>query len=283
MIPSGQIAVGVDDLFVVHTDGDLYLHPGILSGSGDTAVRIADREDPRASLDDGHFLNAIDQVAGVADGAVYFSDCCEPVAGNVYVVTQGDSTDQLFTRGSSPQLSPDRTRLGTANSFGVAVVDLAEGMQRFVSLNSSGPYLNVWDAIWSADGESLYVLYFDDAGYGVVTFDRDTLAASAPVRVDLPFVAAGEPDARFAGRGPNGELAITVTSDESTEVKFFDPTSLQRLSALDRTLPAGTSSVRLAPDGRGLLWVDDESLYYLPDGASVIHLGAGYRSAWFTL
>ncbi|MFZ1491357.1 MAG: hypothetical protein WAS51_15575 [Ilumatobacteraceae bacterium] len=282
MIPSGQIAVGVDDLFVVHTDGDLYLHPGILSGSGDTAVRIADREDPRVSLGDGHFPNTIDQVAGEADGAVYFSDCCEPVAGNVHVVTQADSTEQLFASGSSPRLSPDRRRLGTANSFGVAVVDLGEGTQRFVSLNLSGPYLNVWDALWSADGESLYVLYFDDAGYGVLTFDSDTLAASAPERIDLPFVAPGEPDARFAGRGPNGELAISVTSDESTEVEFFDPTSLQRVVALDRTLPAGTSSVRIAPDDRGLLWVDDESLYYLPDGASAINLGASYLSAWFT-
>lgn len=281
VVPTGSIQVTAADLYIVHADGDLYLHPGILTDNPAEPIRLADRDDPRVEVGDGRFPNHVEQVAGEHGGVVYYGDCCEPVSGNVYAVTQPDDVVQPRFVGSFPQLSPDDTQLGSASPNSVAIIDLDTGLRRSLPINQTIDYLNVWDAIWSADGTTFNVLYFDNSSYGIVTYDADTLDAAQPIPIDLPFNAPGEPDAHFAGHGPNGELAITVTRPESTTIQFYDPDTFQHVPSLDRTLPAGVRSVRLAADGIGLLWNDNENLYYLPQGGTVRQLGNNFAAAWF--
>jgi len=86
---------------------------------------------------------------------------------------------------------------------------------------------------------------------------------------------------QFAGRGPNGEVAVVYYSNSTTKISYLDSTTLDELPGLTRELPAGVTSVRLDSDGIGLLWIDSNTLWYLPASGSVRRLGQGYTSAWF--
>ena len=287
-IQSGDVEVGPDDLFVAHADGDLYLHPGILAPSstaGAPPIRLVEFGDPREPVSEGPGPNYVEQVAGVHDGAVLYGDCCEPVSGNLLVATGPDSERIVWGAGFTPILSPDRTRLATANSMSVQVIDLdlGRGVGR-TPFDQAGGWVNVWDVMWTPDGETIVLLTSDDDGYWLDPFDsRPPLASGDRVPTGISFDAATAlpPRLLFAGRGSSGELAVSVTGDDGTTVRFFDPDTLVEREELARPLPAGATSVRLAGDGSSLLWVEGDELWYQPAAEPPRPLGSGYRAAWF--
>jgi len=71
---------------------------------------------------------------------------------------------------------------------------------------------------------------------------------------------------RFAGHGPGGEIVVAVSNSSTTRLRYFAPTTLAELPLMERSLPGSATSIQLADDGFGLLWVDGGSLYHLPAG-----------------
>ena len=280
-VPAGEIDVGSEDLFVVHVDGDLWLHPGMLSGPTAEPFRIADFGDPRDPVTEGPGPNEVEHVAGVFNSTVIYSDCCEPVAGNVLASTRADSERIGLFHSYAPKLSPDQARLAAINSYALTVVELSTGAMSGRVLNNQGPYINVWDVSWT-DDSSLVLLYFDDDGYALLPFDADSLVETAPPRLlGIAFNPEAPSTVRFAGHGPNGEIALTVTDETSTLIRFFDPATLAEIPEQQRALPPVIEAVRLAPDGVGLLWIDDQQLWHHPASGEPRSLGAGYTAAWF--
>ena len=142
----------------------------------------------------------------------------------------------------------------------------------------------VWDVMWTPDGETIVLLTSDDDGYWLHPFAaRPPLASGDRVPTGISFDAATAlpPRLLFAGRGSSGELAVSVTGDDGTTVRFFDPDTLVEREELARPLPAGATSVRLAGDGSSLLWVEGDELWYQPAAEPPRPLGSGYRAAWF--
>jgi hypothetical protein len=278
-IPAGNLQVGPGDLIVVHSDGDLYLHPGMLTGSTTGEVRLADLGDPRQPVTEGPGPNAVDGVAGVVNGAVVYTDCCEPVAGDLLAAT-GAADPTFIGYGASATRSPDGARLATAG-FGLAVIDVATG--RTVSRDVDQHILGqTWGVEWAADGSSLLVLYFDDSGFGLWPYiANDQLTPGKPVSIGVPFEPSTSNDVRLAGRGPDGDTAVAQITPSGTVVHFYDSATLAEVPSLQRELPAGARSVRLAPDGVGMVWVVGEELWYRPADGQPRSLGVGYSSAWF--
>ncbi|MDP9464129.1 MAG: hypothetical protein M3P52_05865, partial [Actinomycetota bacterium] len=270
------------DLFIVHADGDLWLHPGILAGSGMPPLRLADLGDPRVPVTEGPGPNTVEKVAGVVNGVVFYGDCCEPIAGNILGATGEDSGGILVAYGYSPVLSPTADRLASANGFGLTVIELSTGALTGRDINSGSSHINAWDLMWSADGRSLVMLYFDDLGFALMPYSAETpFVSGKPVTLDVGFNASVEQDVRFAGRGPNGEIAVSIGDDQATVIRYFDGSTLTEIPDMQRSLPPGVHSVRLATDGDGLIWVDKDQLWYVPAGGDVRNLGAEYAAAWF--
>jgi len=282
-LPSGSVVAGAGDLFILHSDGDLWLHPGILDGGGGAPLRLADLEDPRIPVVEGPGPNTVDDVAGIVNGAVYYSDCCEPVSGNVFAATGEDSARVALAPGYAPTLSPDRTRLATMNNYELIVIDLTSGSYVGRMLNEGDPIINPWDLIWTPDGASLIMLYFDDAGFQLSSFDTvPPFIEHEPVSLGITFDASTSSYVQFAGRGPGGELAVAVRQGDTTLIRYFDAATLAEIPNLQRALPAQATSVRLAADGVSLLWVDSDSLWFQPVDGEARQLGSDYTAAWFT-
>ncbi len=74
---------------------------------------------------------------------------------------------------------------------------------------------------------------------------------------------------------------MAQTTPSGTVIYFYDSVTLTEVSSLERDLPKGARSVRLAPDGVGMVWVVGDELWYQPAGAQARSLGTGYTSAWF--
>ena len=280
-VPTGTVVVEDGDVFVVHNDGDLWLHPSLLEGSGAAPLRLVDMGDPRVPVTEGEGPNMVFKVVGEVGGAVYFSDCCEPVAGNVMAATGAEGVAQV-THGYGIALSPDRTQLATANTFAVSLLDLTTATSKSLELNDGQEYISPGDLIWSADGSQLVMLYFDEQGMALLPFSASESLTPGPVRrINEAFDPVQPLGAQFAGHGPNGEIALVFYGTDRTEVAYFDPTDLVELPDLERELPAGVTSVRLAADGVGLLWIDQETLWHLPSAGIAQSLGSGFTAAWF--
>lgn len=100
----------------------------------------------------------------------------------------------------------------------------------------------------------------------------------------VPSPSAGGPfDIHLDGRGPNGEIAVSVSDATTTVIPYYDAATLTERREIQRTLPPGVTSVRLADDGVGLLWVDDTTLWYVPDGGDVRDQGSGYTAARYAV
>ncbi len=280
-VPTGDVQVHSGDMFLVHADGDLWLHPGLLDGRPGRPVRLADMGDPRIPVTEGEGPNTIENVAGEVGGAVYFSDCCEPIAGDARAATAPDTVKHVGY-GISLVLSPDRTRLASSNTFGLQVWDLSKGGSTYRELNTTAPQIHPWDLIWSADGQRLIMLYLDEHGAALLPYSAtDDLIPGAAVPLDTRFAPVQSPGMQFAGHGPNGEIAVSFYGNDQTTIRFYDPVTLIEIPSVRRELPTGVTSVRLASDGVGLLWIDHETLWYLPRPGATLNLGRGYTGAWF--
>ena len=75
---------------------------------------------------------------------------------------------------------------------------------------------------------------------------------------------------------------VAVRTESTTRLRYFAPTTLAELPPMERSLPGSATSIRLADDGVGLLWVDGGVLYHLPAGEfEADRLGDGVLAAWF--
>jgi hypothetical protein len=282
-VPSGSIVASEDDLFVLHADGDLYLHRSALAGGGE-AERLVDLTDPRAPVAEGPGPNVVDDVAGLVDGSLVYGDCCEPVAGNLVAVPAPGADPEFISYGYGPTLDPGGTRLAGANDFAVWVADLGAGTSTSRSLNVdlTVPHLTVVDVVWTADSDRIVVLAFDDDGYVLMPFRGDASLAPLPtVRLDLAS-GAGTSSSLFAGVAPSGEIVVVTTPAGATELRYLDPTTFEEDVSLRRPLrPEHASSVRIAPDGGRLLWVVDGTLWYEPAGEAARVVATDVSAAWF--
>jgi hypothetical protein len=281
-IPRGTIATDPQDLLAVHSDGDLWLHPGILGSDPGTPVRLADLDDPRSPVTEGPGPNVIEQVAGIVEGAVLYSDCCEPISGNLIAATGPDSERLVFGSGFTPALDPSGTLLAAQNAYSLSVISLTGGTGTGRPWNQENLAINGWDLIWTADGSALVLLFFDEDGFALQRYDPLTLQAlGAPARLGIAFGDLTQ-DLRFAGRGAGGELALVVPDGDGTStLRSVDATTLAQLPAMSERLPDGATAIRLAPDGIGRLWVEGEELLYQPAGGTARRLATGVTAAWF--
>ena len=179
-------------------------------------------------------------------------------------------------------LSPDRTHLASVNFFGYLVWDLTTGTLTSRDLDQTAALISPRGLSWSSDGERLIMLYVDEQGIWLVPLSAsDLLPIAKPTRLDVGFDPQSPPGVQFAGRGSNGEVAVVYYGNTSTKISYLDSTTLDEVPGLTRELPAGVTSVRLDSDGIGLLWVDRDTLWYLPESGPVRRLGHGYTNAWF--
>ncbi len=283
VMPVGRVMAEAEDLLVVREDGDLWLHPGLLSRAPGVPIRLVDLDDPRVVRAEGPGSNRVDGVVGPVRGVVFYTDCCEPVSGHMYAAT-GDGVGRTSViPGAHVALRPDGGALATVNSFALSVIELPPGRQRLEFFDEPMFRLDHgWGLIWSGDGRSLIVL-----DVGPDRFELIRVSASAPfarrpaVSVTTgPRAVSSEVD--FAGLGPMGEIAVAVTGGDRTRIRFFDGDTFAELPAREQRLPATATAVRLAPDGTSLLWVEEGELWYRPLNGTDRRLGSRASAAWFT-
>ena len=289
-IPTGNFSAGPNDLFVLSLDGDLELWFDALTSPAGQRTLVADYPDPFGGVTEGPGPNVIDHVAGVVDGSVVFGDCCEPISGTVLAATDTDEFGGI-AGGHSPTLSPTGDLLGTANTFLISQTSAdrnGEGISRQLNEGPQAGYLNVGDLTWSDDATSapgddhMVLLGWTEQGWWLHDVDRSTLALTPAVDLGVPPVRdAPDTDVRFAGHGPGGEIVVAVSNPSTTRLRYFAPTTLAEVPLLERSLPGSATSIQLADDGFGLLWVDGGSLYHLPAGGlGADRLGRDVLAVW---
>ncbi len=289
-ISAGGFDVDPTDLFVLNRNGDLELWSAALTTAPGTRTLVADYPDPFGGFTEGPGPNVVDHVAGVVDGTVVFGDCCEPIGGNLRVAT-GPDVVETIAGGYSPTLSPGGDLLGTANDVVISQTATdreGAGVVRMINEDAATAYLNVADLTWSSnatatsDDDHLVLLGWTDDGWWLHDVDRSTLQLSPAMPLDIPPVPeAPETNVRFAGHGPDGEIAVAQSSPDGTRLRFFAPPTLAEVPRLERTLPGSATSIRVAADGLGLLWVDAGTLYRLPAGEfEATALGNNLLAIW---
>ncbi len=290
-IPAGRFDVRPTDLFVLQRNGDLQLWSGALSETAGPRTLIADYPDPFDVFAEGTGPNVIDHVAGDVGGAIVFGDCCEPIGGSLLAATDPGDVAPI-AGGYSPTLSPSGDLLGTANDFLITQTSTGgegSGVYRMINNDTETPYLNVADLTWSAgattttDDDHLVLLGWTDDGWWLHDVDRSTLEFTPTMPLGIPPIPeAPDTDVRFAGHGPDGEIAVAERSPDGTRLRFFAPTTLAEMPLQERSLPGSATSIRVADDGVGLLWVDGGTLYHLPAGElEATALGSDVLAAWY--
>jgi hypothetical protein len=276
-IPSGSFRASPDDVFILHDDGDLWLHRGVLGSAPAEPVRVADLADPRGPVNEGPGPNVVEAVAGVVDGSVLYSDCCEPVAGNLLAATAPDATPVRWSFGTRPTLDASGTRLVATAYDGITVVDLVSGTARTRPLGTSEGFVLVVDVTWGDDG-SVVALVMDDQQYVLVAFDAALdETARRPIGTAVDPAASGS---SFASADAGRVVVAELTAGE-TILREYDSGTLAEIPAKERRLPPGATAVEMANDGSGLLWVVGDELWYEPAGAGAVSLGTGFVAAWF--
>ncbi len=290
-IPAGEFDVGPADLFVLKRNGDLELWSDALLGSAGPRTLVADYPDPFGVVTEGPGPNVVDHVAGEIGGAIVFGDCCEPISGSLLAATGPDVVEPI-AGGYSPTLSPSGDLLGAANDMIVsqtATDGAGAGVFRMINQDPQTAYLNVADLTWSAnattaaDDDHLVLLGWTEEGWWLHDVDRSTLELTPTVLLGIPPIPdAPETDVRFAGHGPDGEIAVAESSPSGTRLRFFAPPTLAEMPLQERTLPGSATSIRIATDGLGLLWVDGDTLYHLPAGElEATALDSEVLAAWY--
>jgi hypothetical protein len=290
-IPTGTFETEPTDLFVLVRSGDLELWTGAVTSDVPQRTLVADYPDPFAVLSEGTGPNVVDHVAGEVRGTVVFGDCCEPISGNVIAATDAGEAAAI-SGGYSPTFSPTGDLLGTANDFVItrtALDPTGAGVSRPLNAGPQQPYLNVADLTWSsnatasADDDRMVLLTWNDDGWWLHDVDRTTLEPTPTTDLGVPPVfEAPDTTMQFAGHGPGSEIVVAQGTPDTIRLRYFDPTTLDERPQLERSLPGAASSVRVADDGLGLLWVDAGALYHLGAGEVEARLlGTEVLAAWF--
>ena len=295
----GTIRLGPSDLITRTTDGDIWWYPD----QPGEPVLLIDRPDPRITPAEGEGPNIVDEVAGTFDGSLIYTDCCEPVSGNVFAIGEpGAEVDrslptglsdrfQLWGVGTNPHLEPGGTRVLMHNWDFVNVVDLVTGDQQFVSttgsfgdpeLNTPGSPFTVDDATWTPSG-AIVLLGRSDTN-GVILTERDADDVTVEIRragLDL-------------GVDPQTPVPIQIvgTNDESIFIAAYRPDGLQ-LVAVDLTdwtvtdavlpfeVPATSDFVRLNAGGMTAAWITDGKAHLQRSGEAPIEWRTEIAEIWF--
>src|SRR6056297_790674 len=291
-IPTGSLGFGPDDVIVAERTGDLVVYRGLLAGVSDRRELLADYPDPTGPVTEGPGPNAIDDVAGVVDGTLVFGDCCEPISGNVLVATGDPAAVRPISPGYGPTLSPDGAQLASASSMAIQRSSTSDGagVARLLDhADRAGGFLNVDDIAW-VDDERLALLGWDDQGYALFPVDAETLTIGEAVRFDAGDEEDGLALVRFAGRAPDGELAVMVAGTDGTQVRYFRTTDLREDPTMGGVRSRDVRAVQRTPGGTGELWVQDGTLWFLPDAPPAppeptlidpAELLDGVNAAWF--
>jgi hypothetical protein len=210
------------------------------------------------------------------------------VAGNIRVATAPGEVRTVGV-GNSPTRSPTGGLLGTANDFQINQTSTRGAGEGIVRLLDQNPTLNVADLTWSsnatttADDDHLVLLGWTlDDGWALYDVDRATLEPTKAFELGIaPVPEAPAVVVRFAGTGPDAEIVVAESNSSTTRLRYFSPTTLAELPALERSLPASASSIRVSQED--LLWVDDgDVLYFLRRGTlEPVRLGSGVIASWY--
>lgn len=291
VVRAGSIDLGPDDLIARSVDGDVWWYPGALTGTFEDRILLIDRDDPRPLPDEGEGPNSIHQVAGTFNGSLVYSDCCEPVSGNLFAIAEpgaeGDlrSSGRLGDRaqtwgvGYEVRFEPGGTRVVTSNWDLLQVIDLATGRSDSIMMYDAGVSGGL-DATW-ADGAIALLAYSEEDGWIVSVRDPDRLAT------ELDRVVVEPPDEVFrtvdiVGVG-DGDLTIAVR-DEGEPLRFVT-VETGGWTVIDGTqpfdVPSSASYVRLADGGDAMAWVVDDVGVVQRLGSEPFTLDTDLAAIWF--
>ena len=290
-ISPGSIELGPDDLIARAIDGDVWWYPGALGESPGERILLIDRDDPREQPDEGEGPNFVDHVTGTFRGSLVYSDCCEPVSGNLFAITEpGAEADlwssptgtseraELWGVGYEPRFEPDGTRLLASNWDVVQVVDLATGADQF--LMTSDADVGGLGAAWADDAIALLGWSFDE-GLLLSVRDADDLT------VELQRLVLQPPADQVPTAGIVGSTAGSITvfvRDGDGSLRFIGVgtrswTISDARFAFD--VPPEATSLHHDDDGNAATWVEGELGVVQRAGEEPFTLDEGLAEIWF--
>lgn len=291
--PSGSIDAGPGDLVGVTADGDLWLYPGAFDPPqyGRTPgepVRLVDLGDPREPVLEGEGPNGVDDVGGFVNGALVYSECCEPVAGTIAVVSEPDGPKALWTYGWAVEADPTGRRWANAGMGGVSLtwIDTGRTAGYWTDAAPDGSYQQFHDVAWSPDLTELWALatVYDDDRLDVVLV-RLAIAPDGLTEVERRnlHTTNGVSTAMygFAGRLPDGTVVMIERTDTAaTAVLLGDGArALERPAPWE--LPADAGRVSVSPDGTTLAYMVGDTAFLQREGQAPVEWGRGLRGVWF--
>jgi hypothetical protein len=300
----GRIDLSPSDLIARETDGDVWWFPGALSTEPGEPVLMIDREDPRIVPEEGEPPNVVDEVAGTFDGALIYSDCCEPVSGNVYAIGEpGAEIDrslptgrsdrfQLWGVGTNPKLEPGGTTVLTQSWVSVALTDMRTGDRQVVSTNrmfgepeldAVDPPFEVVDTGWTPTG-TVALLGRSDTG-SMVLSERP----SDDVRVELRRTELAADDVATQGFSWFDIVGTTATevlvaeySTDGVEVFAVDMADWAvREAVLPFDVAVASDFVRVSADGSTAAWIVDGVAFLQRVGEAPVEWRADIAEIWF--
>lgn len=271
LIRPGSIDLGPDDVIARAVDGDVWWYPGALGETPGERILLIDRDDPRPEPEEGTGPNSIDHVAGTFDGSLIYGDCCEPVSGNLFAITEpGAEADffadpvgqselaQVWGVGYAPTFEPDGTRIVAVNWDYLEVTDLASGARQSLLIGELGN-VGGYQAAW-ADGSIAALMWsFDDGLFLSVRDPADLTTELA--RVPLAPVGDGESPAPASIVGVTDREVVvrTVTDDGTPELTAVAiGTWATSIWQPPFDVPVDATELHLAEGGGAMAWVVGE-------------------------
>ncbi|HWL41947.1 MAG TPA: sigma factor [Ilumatobacter sp.] len=292
--PSGSIDAAPGDMVAVTADGDLWLYPGAFDPpqygrSPGAPVRLVDMGDPREPVTEGEGPNEVSSVGGFVNGALIYGDCCEPVSGNLYSISEPDGPRANWAIGWAAAANASGRRWAAVDPWGVSVYDYDSGRAAglFVEFAPDGSYQQFFDVTWSPDETEVWVLgavYADDGmTHVLVRYRVDETLAEVGRRELLTVPHDTVSGFGFAGHLTDGTVVLAEhrPAGEPTALHFLGPDG----DDIDRespwTLPEGAVSVSVSPDGTTLAYMRDGTVYLQRDGQDPVVWGTDLRAVWF--
>jgi hypothetical protein len=291
VIPPGSIDLGPDDVVARAVDGDVWWYPGALGDAPADRILLIDRDDPRQLPEEGEGPNFVDHVAGTFEGSLVYSDCCEPVSGNVFAITEPGAeadlwsspsgvsrTARLWGVGWEPRFEPGGTRVLASNWQVAQVTNLATGAADLLFLYDAGE-LGGLGAVWASDAIAVLGWSFDE-GLVVSVRDADTLASEI-ARVVLAPPAAEVPAAGIVGAT---ETSVVVFVRDDAGLARFITIETGSWTVADEPLgfdvPSDASEMHLDPDGNAMAWVVDGVGWVQRRGAAAVQIDDALAEVW---